>query len=278
MDNDTDNLPLVESSNDVPPSGGDTQISPPVFTEDTGSQPPQAHAPPTGGGSLRDRALAGLPGDVRAAVVASATDVGVFDKNDATWILLRFLRDGLDTALTTERAASKIESSTLGIGETIYRQAQAAGKDLAAAAGQVIEAKTIEAGQGMVAVIQHAATAGAVALKAAATALPAAAAAQRGAILADWTALAASTAAQEAANRARKGEWWVIGASVVFGLVMAVMGGWVGYQLAPRAWPATSPPSLVANFPGETEFQWDNTHAFIPRDCPPGQVCVVLKK
>lgn len=79
MVDDTDNdLPIIESSDDTPPSGGDTlldTVPPPVFTEDT------PHSP---GGSLRDRALEGLPGDVRAAVVAASTDMGVTDKNDAT--------------------------------------------------------------------------------------------------------------------------------------------------------------------------------------------------
>jgi hypothetical protein len=160
----------------------------------------------------------------------------------------------------------------------VYRQAQAAGRDLAAAAGQAIEARTVEAGQAMVAVIQNAALAGAGALKAAAAALPQTAAAQRDGIIQGWKTDFASLAAQEAAQRAQRREWWWTGAAVTFGLVMALTGSWVGYRLAPRAWPAASPPTAVVQFKGETEFQWANTNAFIPRACSQGRVCVVLKK
>ena len=119
---------------------------------------------------------------------------------------------------------------------------------------------------------------GAKAIAVAAAGLPAAAAAQRGAILADWQAALASTAAVEAAERARRGEWWVMGATLLFGLVMAVAGLWIGYQMAPRAWPTASPPTLVATFGKKIEFQWNNTHAFIPENCPQGKACIVLKK
>ena len=204
---------------------------------------------------------------------------------DPLWSAVQTLLDVRDERTGAEAAAgraadaaARIEAATHGVGETIFNQTVRAGDDLKTLLKQALEDKTVEIGKAVVTVIQHASGEGARAIQKAAADLPKAAAAQRDGIIADWKTLAASTAAQEAATRARRGEWWVIGSSVGFGLVMALAGLWIGYQMAPRAWPAASPPTLVANFGQEVEFQWNNTSAFTPSNCPAARICVVLKK
>ena len=222
--------------------------------------------------------------EVMAAAPEAAPEIAVIaaryglKEDDPAWMIATAVRDATAAGVATEAAATRIEGATRGVGQAIYDQTVRAGSDLKAVLAAALEEKTLEVGRTVVDVIRYSANEGAAAIKKAATSLPAAAAAQREGIIADWKTLAASTAAQEAATRARRGEWWVIGASVLFGLVMAVAGLWIGYQMAPRAWPAASPPALVANFGKEAEFQWDNTSAFTPSNCPQGRVCVVLKK
>ena len=200
---------------------------------------------------------------------------------DPLWAAVQTLLDVREERTGTEaaagraaQAAEKIEDATRGVGQIIYDQTVRAGTDLKAVLSAALETKTVEVGR----TIRYSANEGAAAIKKAAAGLPAAAAAQRDGIIADWKTLAASTAAQEAATRARRDEWWVVGAALVFGLVMAVAGIWIGYQMAPRTWPAASPPALVARFGQMVEFQWENGHAFFPGNCPQGRVCVVLKK
>lgn len=55
----------------------------------------------------------------------------------------------------------------------------------------------------------------------------------------------------------------------------ALLGGYVARALA-KDWPSASPPATVARFKNETEFQWKNTHAFVPT-CP-RMVCLVLRR
>jgi hypothetical protein len=231
-------------------------------------------------GSARDRALAGLDPETRAGLIQDATDAGVYDKNDGVWWLLRRFRDGMTAADRAALAADQIEVAARSVGQGIYDQTVRAGNDLKAVLATALEKKTLEVGRTVVDVIRYSANEGATAIKKAAAGLPAAAAAQRDGIIADWKTLAASTAAQEAATRARRGEWWVIGASVLFGLVMAVAGGWMGYQMAPRAWPAAAPPAAMWRFPKRNlnEYAWPTANARLARACPTGDVCLDLRR
>ncbi|MHB1670734.1 MAG: hypothetical protein ACYCVM_01560, partial [Acidiferrobacter sp.] len=220
-----------------------------------------------------------------AGELAKVTSHHGITPTDPLWSAVQTLLDIREERSGTEAAAgraadaaTRIEAATQGVGETIFNQTVRAGDELKTLLKQALEEKTLEVGRTVVDVIRYSANEGATAIKKAAAGLPAAATAQRGAILADWQAALTTLATQEAAERARRGEWWVIGAAAAFGLVMAVAGLWIGYQMAPRAWPAASPPALVANFGKEAEFQWDNTSAFTPSNCPQGRVCVVLKK
>lgn len=74
-------------------------------------------------------------------IARTATRYGITE-GDPAWILA-----------VADRAAGRIEAVAQGIGDMVFRQAQRAGPDIAAAAGQAIEGKTIEAGQAIVAVI-----------------------------------------------------------------------------------------------------------------------------
>lgn len=223
-------------------------------------------------------ALRGLPPEWRERLIERAAAMGVRADGDVAWLLVGAFINAWAGAAAAGEAADRIEGATKNVGDMIYRQAQAAGKDLAAAAGQVIEQKTVEAGQGMVAVIQHAANAGAGALRAAAQSLPAAAQAQKAAIIQDWKTSLLSLATQEAVQRARRSEWIWGGAVVAIVAFAALVSGWAGYSLAPVSWPAASPPAVIAQFQDETEYQWVNTNAGIEPQCPPNRICLVLKK
>ena len=252
-----DDMPQIEAQNEEAPSGALPQA------------PGNTSADPMGEVMV-------AAGPEAPAIARIATRYGITE-GDPAWVLALAVRDATAAGVVADRAAGRIEDATRNVGDLVYRQAQAAGADISAAAGQAIEAKTLEAGSAIVQVIKHAAGEGAAALKAASMAIPAAAASQRDQILADWKAALGATAAQEAATRARHGEWKIMGGIALGMALMAATGVYVGHALA-KAWPAASPPATVARFKNETEFQWSNVVAFTPGNCPRGMVCLVLRR
>ena len=240
--------------------------------------PSEPEATPVPEITPKAEALRGLPPEWRERLIERASAMGVRADGDVAWLLVGAFINAWAGAAAAGEAADRIEGATRSVGDTIYRQAQAAGRDLAAVAGKVIEDKTVEAGQGVVAGMRHAAAQGAAEVRAAIRGLPAAAQAQKSAILQDWKNALASLAVQEAAQRARRSEWIWGGIVVVIVVLTALWSGWVGHDLAPASWPAASPPAVVARFHGETEYQWVNTNAGIDPQCPPGRICLVLKK
>ncbi len=265
FDDDMPALPVSDTDTDTDTQDADTALVPP-----SGGTP----------ASLRDRALEGLDPETRSEIILEASDIGIRDRNDATWLMLRKLRDATDAATIADRAAGRIEAATQAVGDLVFRQAQRAGADIAATAATAIETKTVEAGQAIVTVINHAAQSGAAALKAAAIALPAAAAAQRDGILAEWQQALGATAAQEAAQRARRGEWLIMSGIAAGMIVMALLGAWVGHALAPKAWPRGAPPSAMWRYPSRDmdEYAWPLAHARVARACPPNDVCLDLRR
>ena len=201
-------------------------------------------------------------------------------EDDPAWLIAVAVRDATAAGAVADQAAGRIEAATREVADQVFKQAQRAGQDIAATAATTIETKTLEAGSAIVTVIQHAAQAGAGALKAAAVGLPTAAAAQRDQILAEWRADLAATAAQEAAHRARKGEWWLMAAIAATMAAMAGLGGWVGRATAPQAWPAGAPPAAVWRYPAQNldEYAWPLAAARVARSCPPGDTCLDLRR
>ncbi|MDA8390867.1 MAG: hypothetical protein M0Z76_09095 [Gammaproteobacteria bacterium] len=250
-----DDMPQIEAQNEEAPSGALPQA--PESADPMGEV--MSHAGPEA-----------------PAIARIATRYGITE-GDPAWVLTLAVRDATAAGVVAAEAAGRIEAATREVADQVFRQAQRAGQDIAATAATAIETKTLEAGQALVTVINHAAQSGATALKAAAVGLPAAANAQRDQILAEWRAALAATAAQESATRARRGEWWLMGGILLGMILMAAIGAYVGHALA-KAWPADNPPATIARFPGETEFQWGNTVAFLPGNCPRGRVCIVIRR
>ncbi|WP_297391155.1 hypothetical protein [Acidiferrobacter sp.] len=247
------------------------------YDDDMPSLPASAGSPPQPetAQDLMSEVLEGAGADA-TALAKIAARYGLRE-DDPAWLVALAVRDATAAGVVAAEAAGRIESATRAVADQVFQQAQLAGADIAAAAGQAIEQKTLAAGSALVQVIKHSAGEGAAALKAAAMSLPAAAAGQRDAILADWKAALGATAAQEAATRARHGEWKIMGGIALGMALMAAAGGYVGRALA-KAWPAASPPATVARFKNETEFQWSNVVAFTPGNCPRGMVCLVLRR
>ncbi len=255
----------------------DADDMPSFTTEEQGGpasagSPPQPADPPP---DLMSEVMDGT-GSTAPALAKIAARYGLRE-DDPAWLIAVAVRDATAAGAVADQAAGRIEAATREVADQVFRQAQRAGQDIAATAATAIETKTLEAGQALVTVINHAAQSGAGALKAAAVGLPAAANAQRDQILAEWRAHLASAAAREAAHRARKSEWWMGGIGLAMMAASALLGGYVGHALA-KAWPASSPPATISRFPGETEFQWGNTVAFIPGNCPAGRTCIVLRR
>ena len=128
------------------------------------------NTPPSGGvtPTPRDVALEGLSDAEKHEVVTTAADIGVSNKQDATWILIRKVRDGIEAARVAYDAASKIEAATAGVGDVIYNQTIRAGTDLQAGVKAAIDT-SMTTGADMVAkIIVKAANKGASALAVAA--------------------------------------------------------------------------------------------------------------
>lgn len=117
------------------------------------SDPETESAPPSGGVTLstdatpRDIALEGLTDTEKHAVVMSATDIDVHSPQDATWILLRKIRDGIAAAQASSDAAGRIEVATRGVSQTIYDQTVRAGNDLKSLVSQGIRETTADIGK-----------------------------------------------------------------------------------------------------------------------------------
>ena len=253
----------------------------PEAHDDTAEEAPSGALPQTPGNTSADPMgeVMVAAGPEAPTIARIATRYGITE-GDPAWVLALAVRDATAAGAVAAQAAGRIEVATSGLGDMVFRQAQAAGKDIAEAASQAIESKTLEAGGALVTVIQHAAQSGATALKAAALEIPTAAAGQRDAILAEWRAALGATAAQEAAHRARKGEWWLMGSIVATMIIMAVLGAWVGYDLAPKAWPAGAPPAAMWRFPKRdlNEYAWPATDARVAQRCVAGDVCLELRR
>lgn len=222
-----------------------------------------------------------------AGDLAKITGAHGITKEDPMWAAIQVLLDIREERTGTEAAAgraadaaTRIEDATRNVGDTIYQQAVRAGKDLTEIAGKTIESKTVEAGLGVVAAMRHAAATAAGELRAVVRGLPQAAAVQRATILEDWKTALVSMAVQGAEQRARRGEWWFIGMAFAMMLAGLAAGGYVGYHLAPQAWPAGSPPAAVWRFPKQNfeEFAWRPHDAVISRNCPAGDVCLDLRR
>lgn len=128
------------------------------------------NTPPSGGvtPAPRDLALSGLSDAEKHEVVTAAADLGVSNREDATWILIRKTRDGIEAARVAYDAASKIEAATAGVGDVIYNQTIRAGTDLQAGVKAAIDT-SMTTGADMVAkIIVKAANKGASALAVAA--------------------------------------------------------------------------------------------------------------
>jgi hypothetical protein len=264
------------NNGDLPPEIHDPSIPEPVFEN-------QQEEAPSGATPL-ETVLDRIDPTDATALAKAAVQYGI-SQQDPLWCAVQAVLDARDERMgaaaaagQAAHAAEKIEDATRGVGQIIYDQTVRAGTDLKAVLSAALEKKTLEAARTVVDVIRYSTNEGAAAIRAAGSSLPAAAAAQRDGIIQGWKIDFSSLAAQEAAQRAQRREWWWTGAALAFGLVMALAGSWVGYRLAPRAWPAASPPTAVVQFKGETEFLWENTNAFIPRACPKGRACIVLKK
>ncbi|MHB1609628.1 MAG: hypothetical protein ACYCXX_13540 [Acidiferrobacter thiooxydans] len=236
--------------------------------------PPQPADPP----DLMSEVMDGA-GSTAPALAKIVARYGLRE-DDPAWLIAVAVRDATAAGTVADQAAGRIEAATQAVGDLVFRQAQRAGADIAATAATAIEAKTLEAGQAIVTVIQHAAGAGGAALKAAAASLPTAAAAQRDGILAEWRSSLAATAAQEAAHRARRGEWWLMAAIAVTMAAMAGLGGWVGRATAPQAWPVGAPPAAMWRFPKRdlNEYAWPATTARVAQRCVAGDVCLELRR
>ena len=234
---------------------------------------------PEGASPPQDLVLDALPKETATDILKTVQRFGVRE-DDPLWVAILAILHARDLTLSVQDATTRIEDATKGVGEIIFNQTLHAGNDLKALLAAGIEEKTVEVGRAVVAIIQHSTQEGAKAIAKAAAGLPAAATAQRATILADWQSALATIATQKIAQQAQRGEWWVIGAAVTFGLVMALTGSWVGYRLAPKAWPAAAPPAAMWRFPKRdlNEYAWPATAARVARACPAGDVCVDLRR
>ncbi len=230
--------------------------------------------------SPKQEALRGLPPEWREQLIEQAAAMGIHAEADVAWLLVKSFINAWAGAAAATVAAERIESAAKGVGDLIFNQTVRAGNDLKALVAAGVEEKTVEAGSAVVAVINHATQAGAAALKAAAMAIPEAANAQRDSILAEWRQHLASAAAQEAAGRARRSEWWLGGIGLAMMVAGAGLGGWVGRATAPKTWPAGAPPAAMWRYPQQNmnEYAWPASDARLTRSCPPGDLCLLLRR
>ena len=128
------------------------------------------NTPPSGGvtPAPRDLALSGLSDAEKHEVVTAAADLGVSNRQDATWILIRKTRDGIEAARAAESAAARIEDATRSIGDLIFDQTIRAGADLQGGVKEAIDTSMTAGADTVAKIIVKAANRGASALTSAA--------------------------------------------------------------------------------------------------------------
>ena len=128
------------------------------------------NTPPSGGvtPAPRDLALSGLSDAEKHEVVTAAADLGVSNRQDATWILIRKTRDGIEAARAAESAAARIEDATRSIGDLIFDQTIRAGADLQGGVKEAIDTSMTAGAEAVAKLIVKAANRGASALAVAA--------------------------------------------------------------------------------------------------------------
>ncbi len=128
------------------------------------------NTPPSGGvtPAPRDLALNGLSDAEKHEVVTAAADLGVSNRQDATWVLIRKTRDGIEAARAAESAAARIEDATRSIGDLIFDQTIRAGADLQGGVKEAIDTSMTAGADTVAKLIVKAANKGAAALAVAA--------------------------------------------------------------------------------------------------------------
>ena len=219
------------------PPATDTDTDTGTDTQDAAPAPPPGGAPipESAPVSLRDRALEGLDPETRSAVILEASDLGTRDRNDASWMLFRKLRDATDAASSASRAADRIEAATKDVAKTIFDQTHRAGEDLKGLVSSGIRETTLNIGKKIGNAIDIVTQRGAEKIINAASELDQSAHDKMSAMVQEYKGHLAKAARQEAERRSSftgAVRWGIILAAIFGSLLFGAANGWFGYRYA----------------------------------------------
>lgn len=100
----------------------------PAAAPATASSPGPAAA--SGSGSLKQRALSGLPAEWREKLIENGAVAGITHDNDVGWLLVGSVIDSAAAAFAAGDAASEVSQSVDKIPEQIFQGAVSAGRDI----------------------------------------------------------------------------------------------------------------------------------------------------
>jgi hypothetical protein len=204
---------------------------------ETASAPPSGGVTPSPDATPRDIALEGLTDAEKHAVIVSATDIGVHSPQDATWILLRKIRDGVAAAQASSDAAARIEAATKGVAKTIFDQTHRAGEDLKGLVSSGIRETTLDIGKKIGNAIDIVTQRGAEKITSAASELDQSAHDKMAAMVQEYKGHLAKAARQEAERRSSftgAVRWGIILSAIFGSLLFGAANGWFGYRYAHR--------------------------------------------
>lgn len=236
--------------------------------------PPIATPQPTQPTSAtpKQEALRGLPPEWRERLVEQAAAMGIRSDGDIAWLLVKsFINAWAGAAAAGDRLV-EIQSASGKIGQMIFDQTSAAGRDLNQAVATTIQKKMTEAGGALSKTIQTAATHGASALQAAAINLDKMGQ-EKGAEFIEAWKTAASRAIGVQSRLAIKKAWaWALTTILIATILWAgigIGGAWYFRRLTPSDLHIYSLPdgTFAEVFPGDTRVNRD-------MHCPKSHLCL----
>ncbi|MHB8258426.1 MAG: hypothetical protein ACYDHY_14945 [Acidiferrobacterales bacterium] len=205
-------------------------------------QPQEQEAPvapplPAGQGrSLRDIALDAVPPERKHEVIVMAADLGVSERQDATWLLFERTVNADESAKAAAAAAGRIEAATAKVGDDIYKQTLAAGKDLQSVVTTALHGEVVRTGKSLLEAINRSTVLGAQKIEKAALNLDEIAKKQQAANVRQWRDDFAAAARLEMKSRYMR-SWSAIAGTLLLTLVLGAGLMFGGLRLAGKIFP-----------------------------------------
>jgi hypothetical protein len=226
----------------------------------------------TNGKTLRDLALDSVPQSLREPLLALAAQHNITTPDDPFWTIIAATANALVAAKVAGRAADRLGTAVDSIPNKILEGTQLAGADLSKTIAAVLTSKIEQAGTGFANVIVAAADKGKADLQSAAAEIQAERLQDGDEFVEKWKKDLIQSINRALYKPASRHDRWIymIGMALVGGIVTATLLLMGGKLITTRG--------LSAQGLGSGTIIQISRPSYWTRDCPPGELCLTLKK